>query len=157
MLPTFTNRGESMKRLIIFLMAAGCAASYAQSVFPPSDQPPTPWLQSVPHPALVMPSLTSLLSSPLPTGCSTDLPPQIGTVKQDPVTLYYSANVYAHSLCYVSRDQGYVIYEGCALVQWDPTGTTHTVSQLIFQDSFSLEQGRDRQTAPKCWSNMSAG
>jgi len=144
-----------MKRLIIFLIAAGCTAiSYAQTVAPPNEQPPQhPWQQSVTHPALALPSLAEVLQNV----CSTDLQPQIGTVKQDPLTLYYSANVYAHSLCYVSRDQGYVVYEGCALVQWDPTGTTHTVSQLIFQDSFSLGQGRDRKTAPKCFPDAISG
>jgi hypothetical protein len=117
-----------MSRFIVFVLTLVSAAALAQ-VTAPKQRPA--W-ESDQHPTLVMPPLSALVQKV----CDTHQPPQIGAVRQDPTNLYYTAKVYAGSRCPGAQSK---FYEGCALVQWDPTGTSYTVQEIIYQRQDSSE------------------
>lgn len=111
----------------IFLVTLlACTAAFA-------DPPQKPAWESDPHPTLVVPPLSALATS----ACD-GKQPQIGVVRQDPTNLYYSARVYAAAVCGAAGTDRQ-LHEGCALVQWDPTGTSYTILQVIYQRQDSAQ------------------
>jgi hypothetical protein len=96
-------------------------------------QTTTPFLIQAPHPPLKMPSVEEITGK-----VCTYSRGQMGYVSQDATNLYWSGKVYAQTRC------GDAMREGCALVQWDPTGTAYTILQVIYRVDTEREQ-RTRQ------------
>jgi hypothetical protein len=125
-----------MRHLLVFVLAVACAAAIAQAPLPQPRNPPV----QAPLPRLTMPSLEEITGQ----DCSADYDstPEHGILVQDPLTLYWSGRVYANKACVTPATNGYANhFEGCIVVQWDPTGTSYTVESVVWRRDLGVSQG----------------
>jgi hypothetical protein len=81
----------------------------------------------------VMPVQAQILDK---SACPTATAPDRVVVNgQDQQTLFYSGRVYATAYCF-DASHTLLVYNGCADVSWDPTGTTFTY-KVLWQDQMT--------------------
>jgi hypothetical protein len=115
-------------------MLFGLLMAASVAIAAPPEEEPLPEIQK-PHPTLADPTVAELTGNTCPNAWDVG-GIEVGLVKQDPLTLYWSGNVYGQLPC---SGTGYpdpkpaTIFEGCALVQWDTTGTTYTIQKILWR------------------------
>jgi hypothetical protein len=133
-------------RLIWFLvtLALSCTTVLAQVYMPepgptahgfvPTEPDPSIKFGTPTPPALVLPSMQDITGY---AACASNDRTIIGDrVTQDPTTLYWSGLVYGATLCAHDGSEinaNMIMRRGCAIVRWDPTGTTYTVLKILWR------------------------
>ena len=108
-----------------------------------------PFQVQAPHPNFVTPQAPDITG----VSCTENVITEFGMATQDQTNLYWTGKVYSQ----VNGCKSGLIYEGCAVVQWDPTGTTYTIQQVIYRHETDGLQRTRKVGAYDCLTEKAVG